>query len=300
MRVALLLTVCILAVGAVTRGAQPGQDGSRTIVVYALATGAQNAPVTDLTLADFTIKEDNRIREVTSVEPATAPLHVAVIVDDNGSGIFRFTVSQFAQRVQGRAEMSLRVVNGQVRTITEFTTDAQIWLAGISQLGVRPATQDGGQLLEGIADAAKSFAAREARRPVIVALTVGGQEHSTLLGRDVLDQIHRSRAALYVVFAGNAAVRSQAAATRSADLLEGNHNLDQVLGDGPKQSGGRRRDVIATQALVADVPQIATELSAQYAITYRRPAERNVPQRIQITVQRRGVNVVAPTRAPLR
>jgi VWFA-related protein len=299
MRVASLLTVCILAVGAITRGA-PEQDGARTIVVYALATGAQNAPVTDLTLADFTIKEDNRIREVTSVEPATAPLHVAVIVDDNGSGIFRFGVNNFAQRVQGRAEMSLRVVNGQVRTITEFTSDTQIWIAGISQLGVRPANQDGGQLLEGIADAAKSFAAREARRPVILALTVGGQEHSTLIGRDVLDQIHRSRAALYVVYAGNAAIRAQAAATRPSDLLGGNHNLDEVLGDGPKQSGGRRRDVIATQALVADIPQIATELSAQYAITYRRPAERNVPQRIQITVQRRDVNVVAPTRAPLR
>ena len=300
MRVALLLTVCILAVGAVTRGAQPGQDGSRTIVVYALATGAQNAPVTDLTLADFTVKEDNRIREVISVEPATAPLHVAVIVDDNGTGIFRFSVNQLAQRVQGRAEMSLRVVNGQVRTITEFTTDAQIWLAGISQLGVRPATQDGGQLLEGIADAAKSFAAREARRPVIVVLTVGGQEHSTLVGRDVLDQLHRSRAALYVVFAGNAAVRSPAAATRSADLLDGNHNLEQVLGDGPKQSGGRRRDIIATQGFMTDVTQIAAELSAQYAITYRRPAERNVPQKMQITVRRSGVSVAAPTRAPLR
>lgn len=299
MRIAPLLTVCILAVGAITRGA-PDQDGSRTVVVYALATGAQNAPVTDLTLADVTVKEDNRIREVTSVEPASAPLHVAVIVDDNGTGIFRFGVSHFAQRVQDRAEMSLRVVNGQVRTLTEFTSDTRIWLAGISQLGVRPATQDGGQLLEGIADAAKSFAAREARRPVILVLTVGGQEHSTLLGRDVLDQIHRSRAALYVLFSGNAAIRSQAAATRSADLLEGNHNLDEVLGDGPKQSGGRRRDIIATQALVTDVQQIATELSAQYAITYRRPAERNVPQRIQITVQRRGVNVVAPTRAPLR
>ena len=170
MRVAPLLTICILAVGAITRGA-PEQDSSRTVVVYALATGAQNAPVTDLTLADFTIKEDNRIREVTSVEPATAPLHVAVIVDDNGSGIFRFGVNNFAQRVQGRAEMSLRVVNGQVRTITEFMLDTRRWIAGISQLGVRPATQDKGPLPEGIADAAKSFAAREARRPVILALT---------------------------------------------------------------------------------------------------------------------------------
>ena len=257
MRVAPLLTVCILAVGAITRGAQPEQDGSRTIVVYALATGAQNAPVTDLTLADFTIKEDDRIREVTSVEPATAPLHVAVIVDDNGTGIFRFGVNQFAQRVQGRAEMSLRVVNGQVRTITEFTSDIpESGSQESAQLGVRPATQDGGQLLEGIADAAKSFAAREARRPVIVALTVGGQEHSTLLGRDVLDQIHRSRAALYVVFAGNAAdtIAGRGHAVRGSSRGQpqprpGSRRRSEAIRRPP---AGRHRDSGARDGLAGD------------------------------------------------
>jgi hypothetical protein len=73
-----------------------------------------------------------------------------------------------------------------------------------------------------------------------------------------------------------------------------------VLGDGPKQSGGRRRDVIATQALLTDLQEIATELKAQYAITYLRPPDRNPPQKIQVSVQRRGVTVIAPTRAPVR
>lgn len=294
-----VLAVCLTAAATITRSA-PEQEGSRTIVVYALATDPRNAPVTDLAAADFAVKEDNRPREVISVEPAATPMQVAVIVDDNGSGVFRFGVSQLAQRIQRRAELSLRVVTGQVRTVLELTSDAKTWMAGIAQLGVRPPTPDGGQLLEGIADAARSLTAREAKRPVILVLTVGGQEHSTLLGRDVLDLIHKSRAELYVLFAANAAIRSQAAPARAADLLEGNHNLDQVLGDGPKQSGGRRRDIIATQGLTTDVPQLAGELSAQYAITYRRPAERGTPQRIQVTVQRRGVNVVAPTRAPIR
>jgi hypothetical protein len=296
--VAVLLLLFLVPVRAVTD--EPLQETSRTIVAYAVATDARHAPVTDLGQAEVTVKEDGKIREVLSVEPATAPLQIAIIVDDNGTGMFRFGVNQIAQRLQGRAEMSLSVVTGQVRTIVDFTPDVQAWINGVAQLGVRPGTPDGGQLLEGISDAAKALTRREARRPVILALTVGGQEHSTLLGKDVLDELHRSRAALYVVYAGSAAVRSQAAPARASDLLGSNLNLDEVLGDGPKQSGGRRRDVIATQALLTDLQQIAVELSAQYAITYRRPLERNVPQKLQITVQRRGVNVVAPTRAPAR
>ncbi len=276
------------------------QDAERAIVVYALATDARKALVTDLTEADFIVKEDGHLRQVVSVRPAAAPLHVAVIVDDNGTGMFRFGVNQFAQKMQGRAQLSLRLVTGQVQTVFDFTSDVQAWTRGIGQLGVRPSTPDGGQLLEGISDAARSFAVREASRPVIFVLTVGGQEHSTLIGRDVLDQLHRSRAALYVMFAGSAAVRSPAAPGRAADLLGSNLNLEQVLGDGPKQSGGRRRDVIATQALLTDVWQMAAELSSQYEVTYLRPPARNPSQKIQVTVARRGVNVLAPLRAPIR
>ena len=88
--------------------------------------------------------------------------------------------------------------------------------------------------------------------------------------------------------------------SRPADLLEGNLNLNQVLGDGPKQSGGRRRDVIATQALLTDLQEIAGELAAQYAVTYARPSEGHGPQKLQVTVPRKGVTVIAPTRAPAR
>jgi len=281
------------------RVASVGQEGTRC-VVYALATDNRNLAVTDLTVADFTLKEDGKPRQIVSVEPATVTAQVAVLVDDNGSGIFRYGLGQFVQRVQGRADVSLRVVTGQVRKITEYTDDLRSLSAGLMELGVRPATPDGGQLLEGISEAAKELKRREAPRGVILALTVGGEEQSPLLARHVLDDLHASRAALFVLYAANAAVRNTAAAVKPADLLAGNHNLDQVLGDGPAQSGGRRRDVIATQALLTDLQDVATALNAQYAITYLRPPDRNPPQKMQVSVQRRGITVTAPTRAPAR
>jgi len=298
------LVAATLAISLVSVHARPHQDAAQSAgsstVVYALAVDDKNAPVTDLTPADFVVKEDGKTRQILSAEPATARLQIAVLVDDNGTGIFRYGVGQFAQRLQGRADISLRVVTEQVRTITDFTDNVQDWINGIAQLGVRPSTPEGGQLLEGVSEASLALKKREASRPVILALTVGGEEHSTLQAKHVLDQLHESRAALYVLFAGNSAVRSASAAARPSELLDSNHNLDQVLGEGPKQSGGRRKDVIATQALLTDLQQIAGDLNAQYAIKYVRPADRNAPQKLQVSVQRKGVNVFAPTRAPLR
>lgn len=275
-----------------------GQDTKCT--VYALATDSRDLAVTDLTLADFTVKEDGKSRQIVSVEPATATAQIAVLVDDNGTGIFRYGLGQFAQRLQGRADISIRVVTGQVRKITEYTDDQLSLADGIGQLGVRPATPDGGQLLEGISEAARELKTRESPRGVILALTVGGEEQSPLLARHVLDDLHASRAALFVIYANSSAVRATSPVNKPADLLSGNHNLDQVLGDGPTQSGGRRRDVIATQALLTDLQGIVTQLNAQYAITYLRPPDRNPPQKMQVSVQRRGVTITAPSRAPAR
>ena len=124
MRVALLLTVCIGSWRHHARRAGTGRLAddrcSRARDRRAERTGDGSHP------GGLFDQRGQQIREVTSVEPATAPLHVAVIVDDNGTGIFRFGVEPVRAARAGRAEMSLRVVNGQVRTITEFTSDADL------------------------------------------------------------------------------------------------------------------------------------------------------------------------------
>ena len=269
-------------------------------VIYVTAIDGRNTPVTDLTAADFAIKEDGEAREVITAQAATGPMQIAFIVDDNGTGLFRFGLLKCAELLQGRAELAVFVVTGQARKVVDFTADARVWAAGIGRLGVRPATPEGGQVLEGVSEAARELRRREARRPVIVVLTVGGEEHSTQQARDVLDQLHASRAILSVVSVVNPALRQPSAASRPAELLGSNFQLDQVLGDGSRQSGGRRRDVLATQAVLTDLQEIVLDLIARYEVTYRRPPRNRPPQRLAVSVNRRGVSVIAPTRAPAR
>ena len=128
---------------------------------------------------------------------------------------------------------------------------------------------------------------------------MGGEEQIPLAAGQVLDALHRSRASLHVLYVDIPAVRPTKPAARPSDLLEGNFNLSRVLGDGPKESGGRRRKVLAMKALTSEVQLIARDLLSRYSIAYARTASKNPPQRLQVSVRRPGVSVIAPTRAPI-
>ena len=292
---ALLSVVALLQAQAPTRSLP-----STSRVIYVNAEDARHAAVRDLGAEDFVVKEDGKQRQILSVEPAAGGIQIVVLVDDNGTGIFRHGLAAFAERLQGRAEIALRVVNNQVQTIVPSTRDVNAWMAGIAHLGVRPASNDGGQLMEGIYEAAKEFRRREAPRATIVALTVGGEEQSPRPAAQVLDELWHSGAALHVMFVENRTIRPSGTVNKPSDLLENTFDLSKVLSSGPKESGGRRRDTLTAGTLQVDVQQIARDLLSQYAITYERPASANAPRKLQVTSPRRGLTVTAATRVPVR
>ena len=294
------ISASALLLGGAIRPVPPvdGQDTAASIV-YVTARDSADRPVEGLGVNDITIKEDGKERQILSVERAEIRPQVSILVDDNGTGVFGFGLLRFAERLQGNAEVSIRAITNQVQLIADFSPDVNVWMAAIGRLGVRPGTPEGGQLLEGIFEAAKDLGRRESRRPVILALTVGGDEQSPRLATQVLNEVWKSHAALHVVFVEGPTLRSQRSANRPSDLLEGGFNLSRVLGDGPKESGGRRREVLATGVVLNEVQNVASDLRNQYVVAYARPAIGN-PTKLQVTSKRRGVTVIAPTRAPAR
>jgi VWFA-related protein len=278
--------------------AAPAQG--RTNTVFVTATQDGGAPALDLAPSDFDIKEDGRVREILRVETANAPMQVMILVDDNGTGIFRYGIAQFVQQLQGRGEIAINTVVGQTHRLVDYTTSMEKLEAGIQTLTARPPTHDGGQLLEGIFQAAKDQEKRDAARPVIVALTVGGEEHSTVPAHHVLDQLAKSRSALYVISVVNNALRPRVQVSKPAALLEENLNLGEVLGEGPKQTGGHRVEIAAAPGVVQGLQRIAVELKSQYAIAYTRAPKGKSIERLNVSVKRRGVTLRAPSRVPGR
>ena len=133
---------------------------------------------------------------------------------------------------------------------------------------------------------------------MIVALTVGGQEHSTLPAHHVLDNLRKSGASLHVLTVVNNTLRSQPTATTAAGLLGENMNLGEVLGDGPKQSGGRRDEIVAVAGVMTGLQQLAEALKRQYVIEYTLPDGVKPSGKLSVSLKRKGVTLHAPTRIP--
>lgn len=279
-----------------------------THTVYVSVVDKDGAPVTDMQPADFEVKEGGKVQEIT-VKPATAPLRVAILVADWGTGNFQAGMAKFMETLLGHAEFSLYSLLPQPVEVVDFTGEAPALSEALGKLGSR-GRQSGAQVLEAIRDTAKTIRV-PGKRSVILVLRIGSESVSTISGDSVKNELRKSGAILEVVSAGVRTSASQSpgggvgysSAVAQAQLADDERRqsefaLAQVMGDGSKESGGRDEQVIST-SLIATLDNIANELLHQYEVTYTLPAGQKPNEKIQVASKRKGVTVRAPSRLVL-
>jgi hypothetical protein len=266
--------------------------------VHVSAVDRKEAPVTDLVPADFVLREGGDIREILKVEPATSPLHIAIIVDDSGTGIFRAPVANFVNQLLGRAQFAIKHVIGQAVRLVDYTSDVERLRDAVLKLGVRAETPEGGRVVEAVFDSAKEL--RDFERPVIVVLTDTHAEYSSLPAQHVLDELQRSGAILHVMAVTRLAQLNPSsvplAKDKPSDLLEHQLDINRVLGDGPKQTGGRRVEIGGLGGTIPELQAVALQLRHQYLVTYLVPAGEKLNQKLSVSSKRRGISLRAPSR----
>jgi VWFA-related protein len=261
-----------------TLAAAPRPDVLRT--VYFSAVDANGAQVTDLTAADLTVKEGGKERPVAAVEPATAPMDVFLLVDDGGLGAFRAAVAQFLQRMLGRGQFAISVLNPQPIKVTNFTADVEVLRAALDRLAPRGRVQpDNEQIVEAVGEAARELQKRKPARRSIVVLTVGGEKPSSDMADDAVNALKNSGASLNVVHVSG-------------------FDLGKVLGDGPKQSGGLIQHTTGSGPIAPLVAKIADNLLHQYVLTYNIPEGVKLNEKLSLSTSRKGVTLLAPSRLP--
>ena len=296
-----LLVSCFVITLAATPSAQRGSLAVPLVrTVHVSVVDRNQVPVTGLAANEFVLKEGGDTREIIKVEPATTPMHVAIIVDDSGTGIFRVPVANFVNQLLGRAQFAVKHVIGQAVRLVDYTSDVEQLRGAILRLGVRGETPEGGRVVEAVFDTSKEQHGFD--RPVIIVLTDTYSEPSSLPARHVLDELQQSGALLYVFSiikrpASSAIVPSTPAAKeKPADLLDNQLDINQVLGDGPRHTGGRRIEIGGLGGSIPELQGVAAELKSQYLITYLVPAGEKLNQRLNVSTKRRGVSVHAPAR----
>jgi hypothetical protein len=278
----LLLVACVL----VWSGPLAAQAIQRALYVSVLdQTGA---PVPDLGPADFVVREDNAAREVLKVEPAMEPMQVAILVDNSQAARdeiphIRQALPAFIAALTGttagdvKNEVAIIAIGERPTIFAPSTTSRASLQKGVDRLW--PLQGSGAYLLDGIIEVCQGFKKRDARRPVIVAISTEGPELSNRQYDQVLDPLRASGAAFHVITIGRP----------SGSLSDEARNRNIVIDEGPRRTGGRREDLLTGMALTGTLKQLADELTHQYRVTYARPQTLIPPEHVTVAAAKPGL-----------
>ncbi len=265
-------------------------------------TDANGAAVPGLTAADFTITEGGTERQIQRAEPATARMHLTVMVEERlADTAVRMGIFGFAKRVQPFADTAMTAIGHRTTTLVDYTTDLDAIAAGLNRLSLVP--QALSNFSEAVLDISQKIERQRPERPVIVIVAKAHAWDGGASAKDALDRVRRSGAMLYAVAVveysstgeplptvGETGERLVAEPTRRQDVFEG----------GTKQSGGRLVEVTATAGVPKALQQIADDLSNQYLIQYALPDGVKRDRQLTVSVRRPGVSLRAPTLLPDR
>lgn len=288
----LLALSALAAVSVVAQEPRPSQaSDARTRDVYVSVVDNKGVAVAGLAAADFTVREDNISREVLRAVPATEPLDIVVLVDDSQAATpaipyLRDGLTKFIDRLQGKAAIGIVTVGERPTSVAERTTDVAALKKGVSRIFARPGS--GAYLLEGIMDVSRGLQKRDIARPVIVALTVEGVEYSNAQYERVLEDLHKSGAALHVLTIG----------TPGGPVTDEIRNKNLVVAQGTESTGGRREQLLAEMAIPDALGKLAGELLNQYVVSYGRPEALVPPEKLKVSVTKPGLTARSRTRLP--
>jgi len=262
--------------------------------VHVTIVDGSGVAVTDLTAADLVVKEGGKEREIVKAGPASAKMRLTIAVEERlmADTAVRQAMFAFMKRVIDKAEIRLVTIGLRNNTAADYTSALDVLVAGINKLTLNPRPES--QVAEGVNEVASELIAAKPERSALVVLAFSGGQ-AGVDPRSVLEKVRQSGVTMSAVTLVGGTTDSSSAAS-----LADQSGREQVLGDGPKQSGGRRIEVPSTGAFPQALQQIANDLLAQYAITYTLPDGVKPDKRFSISSKRRGVTLRAPSAIPDR
>ena len=277
-----------LAVLGQSQGTLRAQSGERSMFVNVL--DSSGAPVEGLAPTDFVVEEDGTEREVLRVGPATAPMQLTVLVDTSASAAFairdiRNGLETFVSGLLDGNQLTLVSFGGPPRILVESTAQLDRLRDGIKRIFAF--SDSAAYLLDALVETARGFERRESPRPVIVVVTSEGLDYSNHDAGQVLEALAASHVATHVIL-----LKDRANTARNAsrfwdlDLADNLYQRDLVLDQGPRTTGGQRRDLLMSTVLSDALDRLAGILTSQYEVVYSRPASLIPPEEIAVRMRR--------------
>lgn len=239
-------------------------SGDRTLFVNVF--DAAKAPLRGLTAADFQVREDGTVREITSVAVSTDPIFLSLLIDSTESvqeavTDLRKAATTFARDLlAGNPQAQVTIVEfaGAVTINTKPTSKIEEIEKGITK--IFPKRGAGAVLNEALIESSHDLAKKPGARRVIVSINVEpSDEQSEIQPRQLGTEVRKSGAAVWAF-----------SVQRGSGLTGRNTVRDGLLVDLAGASGGFRGFVPQPSALEPAMKLVAEHLLATYAITIKR------------------------------
>lgn len=252
----------------------------------------KGVPVAALTPADLTIREDGIAREVLKVEPATDAMEIALLVDTSTvtSGAvtdLRNSIKGFAAAIWEKSpdtQIALYTFGERPTLEADFSSSAVNLNRRADRLFA--SSGSGAYFIDAVIEAAGALKKRAGARPVIVAyVDENGPEFSNRRNDHAFEAIAAARASLWTV---------SRQGFGSGTSTPENRERAMVIGDVTTRTGGRSTTVFDGSAVKGRFTDVATQLLAQFVVTYGRPETLVPPDKLEIRLTNSDLRLAAP------
>ncbi len=266
-------------------------------------TDLRNRSVAGLDAKDFEVTEGGTPRKIVSVEPATAPFNLVLLLDVSGSvenyvNFIRKAARNFVETVDKDDKVSIVIFNEDVKILSKFTTDKGKLSSSLDTFDAGGGTAYYDALAYTVADTLRPL---RGERTAIVILTDGDDNRSFLAFDSLTGSIQESGALIYPLYVPSGLI-ALAAQNQNADIDPMRKKYMSLSakseGEGDKLarvSGGVYYPISQIGQIQKAYEDIVLQLRTAYTVTYRSQANttggNGVSPRLKIKVKRENAFV---------
>ena len=254
----------------------PGAVASQIKRGLVSVTDLNNRAVSGLHAEDFEITESDASREILSVEAATAPFNLVLLLDVSGSvdnyvDFIRKAARNFVSTVSPNDKIAIIIFNEDVKTLSTFTTDKGRLSESLDTFDAGGGTAYYDALAYTLAETLRPL---KGERTAIVTLSDGDDNRSFLPFDSLLDSLRESGALVYPLYVPSGLVAASSDPSASVDPLRtryiGLTTKAQAEGEKLAQvSGGVYYPITRLSDLQKAYDDIVLQLRTAYSITFR-------------------------------